>query len=119
FGLHCAVSFATFGAGRERAILFVRRLIEQYPAVLESDEGVYFLGTSHHWLPPEFFIRCVDAVGSSGWSMGQQAAGELMHIRSALELNDKSTKAKLDKVLDDPAAAPRETLLGLAYRDRK
>jgi hypothetical protein len=103
------------GAGRERAILFVRRLIEQYPAVLESDEGVYFLGTSHHWLPPEFFIRCVDAVGSSGWSMGQQAAGELMHIRSALELNDKSTKAKLDKVLDDPAAAPRETLLGLAY----
>jgi hypothetical protein len=103
------------GANRERATLFVRRLIERYPTVLESDEGAYFLAMSHHWLPSEFFIRCLDAIGSSGWSMGQQAVGELMHIRGALEPDDKSTKAKLDKILADPAAVPRETLLGLAY----
>jgi hypothetical protein len=103
------------GANRERAVLFVGRLFEQYPKILESDEGVYFLAKSHHWLPAGFFIRCLDAIGSSGWSMGVQAAGELTHIRATLELDDESTKAKLDRVLNNPAAAPGETLLGLAY----
>jgi hypothetical protein len=102
--------------GRSQA--FFSRLFERYPQVLACAAGVHLIAHAHHWLPPAFTHRCIDAWANGEWADGPQAAGEIAMLRFAWVPDDEFCRTFVERALTEPAASGGRSeamRVGVAY----
>jgi hypothetical protein len=97
-------------ADRPRAQRFILQLLDRYPQILESIDGVRFMATVHHWVEDDVVESFILRLKGSSWSAAPQALGEFVVLRVDLAPRDAVATMELETALGSTEDAPLATL---------
>ena len=103
-------------ADQVRAALFLDALLERWPALACSVEGVRLIAWTQSWLPDDLVQKTVHGWIVGEWDRGPQAAGELIALRWLMFPDDAWAKSLLNAALETAMLAEGQAfLLGVAF----
>jgi hypothetical protein len=86
---------------RDRAVRFLDRLFDKYPAVLASEFGAALLTHAWSFVPQTSLWNWMHTIRHGAWPKGPQTFGELLTLRAVLYPQDERACRELENVLSD------------------
>jgi hypothetical protein len=100
-------------ADRTRLLKLVSDLLQAYPQIFATVEGVRFVAWCHEWFPPDLFENVLTTSENSKWDAAQRAIGELLMLRVALVPNDNLARKRFECALARLGSDTEEIQLGI------
>lgn len=109
--------FVYLGDEPQQSNQIIRRLLDEYPSLIESAEFAILLAQTHWWLEPKFIQDALARIAQAENEEVRQAAGEVLGLIAIVRPSEEWAQQWVSEILGEPTTTRYQTSerAGLAY----